>query len=108
MDELIDIQALTIRLAAADDGDALKRLAERDSSVVPAAPVLIAAAGETLVAATSLADGRLIADPFRHSAGAARLLMERVNLLETANPRTERRRAPGHTSEARRPARLSG
>ena len=83
MTGLIDIQELTIRLADADDERALQRLAERDSATVPAAPLLVAAMGAHLIAATSLADGRVIADPFRHSAGAADLLVERVRQIAT-------------------------
>ena len=83
MTAMIDIQELTIRLADAQDHQALRRLAQRDSATVPAAPLLIAAAGSELIAATSLADGSVVADPFRHSAGAARLLVERARQIAT-------------------------
>ena len=83
MSTMVDIQEMTIRLADADDSRALKRLAELDSATIPAAPLLVAVAGDDLIAATSLADGRVIADPFRRSAGAAQLLVERARQIET-------------------------
>ena len=83
MSTMIDIQELTIRLAEAQDHHALTRLAQRDSARLPAAPLLIAAAGDELIAATSLADGSVLADPFRHSAGAAQLLVERARQIAT-------------------------
>ena len=85
---LIDIQDLTIRLADAKDAGALRRLAERDSTVIPASPVLVAATGTELIAAASLADGRVIADPFRHSAGAAGLLVERLRQIAKSQTAT--------------------
>ena len=87
MSTMIDIQELTIRLADAEDRKALKRLAQRDSATVPAAPLLVAAAGTDLIAAASLTDGRLIADPFRRSASAAKLLVERAKLLDAETRR---------------------
>ena len=86
MSTMIDIQEMTIRLADAEDHTALERLAQRDSATVPAAPLLVAASGDDLIAAASLADGRLIADPFRRSAGAAKLLVERAKLLDAEMP----------------------
>jgi hypothetical protein len=88
MTGLIDIQELTIRLAEADDQGALKRLAERDSSTVPAGPVLVAESDTDLIAAASMTDGRVIADPFRHSAGAADLLVERLRQIEASQTAT--------------------
>ena len=83
MEAMVDIQALIIRLAEAADSAALKRLAQRDSATVPAYPLLVAAVGDDLIAAASLADGDVIADPFRHSAGAAELLAERTRQIAT-------------------------
>lgn len=88
MTAMIDIQDLTIRLAAAEDSGALRRLAERDSATVPASPLLVAATDEELIAAASLADGHVIADPFRHSAGAAKLLVERIRQIAKSQTAT--------------------
>ena len=88
MTGLIDIQELTIRLAETADDRALTRLAQRDSATVPATPLLVAAVGDDLLAAASLTDGRVIADPFRHSAGAANLLAERIRQIEASQTAT--------------------
>ena len=88
MSEMIDIQDLTIRLAEAEDHTALRRLAERDSATVPASPLLVAATGDELLAAASLADGGVIADPFRHSGGAATLLVERIRQIAKSQTAT--------------------
>lgn len=92
MDTLIDIQTLTIRLADANDRKALVRLAQRDSNLVPSGPLLVAIAGDDLIAAASVTDGQAIADPFRHSAGAAQLLAERVR--QTATTASTMTKAP--------------
>ena len=67
---------LTIRFAT--NADDLERLAQLDSSVVPAAPQLVAEA-----------DGRVIADPFTRSAEAVGLLRRRATQLK-ATPRLRR------------------
>ncbi|MGZ4183734.1 MAG: hypothetical protein ACXVUL_23980 [Solirubrobacteraceae bacterium] len=54
----------TIRLATADDDAALRRLAEIDSQDPLAGPVLLGELGGKPQAALSLADGRVIANPF--------------------------------------------
>jgi hypothetical protein len=56
---------ISIRMSRPGDGPALRRLAERDSSPVPVAPVLIASVNGELRAAVSLAGtGQAVADPF--------------------------------------------
>jgi hypothetical protein len=78
----------TIRRAWPDDTRALARLADLDSSAVPAAPLLLALAGRDLRAAVSLRDGVAISDPFHPSVAALELLRIRANQLRAA------RRAP--------------
>ncbi len=56
-------EAVTIRLAAADDGRELDFLAQRHGAVVPAGPRLIAELGGRPVAAMSLLDRAVVADP---------------------------------------------
>jgi hypothetical protein len=68
---------LTIRVAAAEDGDALRRLAELDSAAPLSGHVLLAELDGSPVAAVSLASGSVTADPFQRSAEAVRLLMRR-------------------------------
>jgi hypothetical protein len=54
----------TVRSAHQADAFALQRLAQLDSAEVPAAPLLIGELDGRLVAALSLSDGTVIADPF--------------------------------------------
>ncbi len=63
-----------IRFANTHDAAALDRLAQLDSSVVPAAPQLIAEEDGRIVAALSARDGAAIADPFTYSADSLELL----------------------------------
>ena len=70
-------QPLTIRLASAEDAPALRRLAQLDSANPLAGRVLLAELDGQSVAAVSLESGSTIADPFRHSADAARMLKVR-------------------------------
>ena len=66
--------SLTIRLAWKADGPALRWLAQIDGRDLPAAPLLVAEAGRSLLAARSLATGKAVADPFRPTAHAVELL----------------------------------
>ena len=80
---------LTIRLAAAADAPALRRLAQRDSAPPPAAAgMLVAEVGGELRTAVSLAGGAVIADPFHHTAELVAILRARARQLcdQTARP----------------------
>lgn len=68
---------LTLRTCGEADAAGLRRLAERDSAEVPPGTLLAAEAGGELIAAISLGSGRVIADPFRHTADAVELLRRR-------------------------------
>jgi hypothetical protein len=83
------MNTLTIRYATAADDVALARLAQLDSSTVPAGPRLIAEADGQLIAAVSARDGRAVADPFTRSAEAVTLLRRRAGQL--ASTRREHR-----------------
>jgi hypothetical protein len=72
---------IVIRMAIGADAEDLRRLAELDSSHPLAGRVLVAEADGALRAATSLDDGRVVADPFVPSAGMAALLQTRSKLL---------------------------
>lgn len=82
----------TIRFANTADAAALDRLAQLDSSVVPASPQLIAIEDGQLVAALSARDGAAVSDPFSRSADALELLRRRARQLGTV-PRRGRRLA---------------
>lgn len=86
------MNTLTIRYATAADADSLDRLAQLDSSTVPASPALVAEADGRLIAAISARDGRAVADPFTHSSDAVTLLRRRAGQLR-ATPRQRRRLA---------------
>jgi hypothetical protein len=57
-----------IRTATTDDADGLRRLAELDSQRPLGGSVLIGELDGTPAAAIALADGRVVADPFRPTA----------------------------------------
>jgi hypothetical protein len=73
-----DMMAVTIREARFDDTQALEQLAELDSSRPLRRPALVAEVGGELWAAVSVAEQRVIADPFRPSGELGYLLAERA------------------------------
>ncbi len=80
----------TIRFANAQDQAAVERLAQLDSSVVPAAPLLLAEEGGHLIAAISARNGTAVADPFTRSADAVELLRRRARQLGAGEGRPRR------------------
>lgn len=74
-------EPLTVRLASPGDWPALRVLAELDSARTPAAPLLVGERAGRLVAALSLNDGAVIADPFQRSADVVALLELRARQL---------------------------
>ena len=55
---------MTVRLATAADGAAVARLADLEQTAPPSSPILLGVVMERPVAALSLRDNRLVADPF--------------------------------------------
>jgi hypothetical protein len=92
--------SVLIRAARGSDGPALARLAELDSSVVPAGELLVGESDGTIVAARSLATGDVIADPFVRTADVVALLEVRAAALHSRPRRTRglvrRRRLAAH------------
>lgn len=76
--------ALTVRLATTADAPALERLAELDQKAQPAAPVLIGSLMARPVAALSLADGGVVADPFTPTCELIELLRLRARQIRHA------------------------
>ena len=72
---------LLVRLAGDADAMLLRRLAALDSSTALAGDVLVAEVDGTAVAAMSMTDGRVVADPFRHTAGVVDVLRVRAAAL---------------------------
>jgi hypothetical protein len=75
--------AVTLRCAEARDGPALARLAQLDSASPLAAPVLVADLEGELLAAISLADGAVVANPFQPTAALVELLRARERQLRS-------------------------
>lgn len=83
---------LIIRRLGPDDVEALERLAQRDSATVPVGTVYAAVApGGSFLAAISLESRALIADPFRPTAQAAKLLRVWARQLRGESRRGARR-----------------
>jgi hypothetical protein len=80
------VGSLTLRFGFPDDSGALARLAALESSEPLATPVLLAEVGGELHAALSLADGRVVADPFRPTVALVDLLRARAVQLDPAVP----------------------
>lgn len=75
---------LTIRVVYAQDAQGLaeaKRLAALDSAPVPAPPYVMAALDGRAVAARSLADGAVVADPFARTTEVVSMLELRAAQL---------------------------
>jgi hypothetical protein len=83
---------VTVRLAASDDAPELERLAQLDSASLPAAPLLIGECAGRPIAALSLANGALVANPFVPSADVVALLRLRALQLRRERPGLRRRR----------------
>jgi hypothetical protein len=74
-------QGLTVRLATNADRPALERLAQLDETTAPAAPVLVGVVMQRPVAALSLCDGSVIADPFTPTRDLVELMSLRARQL---------------------------
>jgi len=90
---------IVIRRAGAADASVLARLAALDSAKAPGADSLIAELDGVPVAAIDLADGRVVADPFRRTADVVDLLQLRASRVRDA----QARRAHGARALVRRP-----
>ncbi len=82
MNTTINTDSLAVRRLSADDGTALRFLAGRDTAPIPAGELLGAEVGAHLVAAVSLTDGTVVADPFRATAAAVEMLELRAQQLK--------------------------
>ena len=81
---------IVLQHAGAEHDAALRELSQLDSARTVHRPALMAVVDGRLVAAASLRDGRIVADPFAESAEAVELLR-----LRTAALRTGHRVRPG-------------
>lgn len=79
-------RAITVRMANAADLLAIERLAQLDSAVAPRGAVLVAELGRSgIVAALSIEDGAVIADPFVPTAELVALLRLRARQLRRSD-----------------------
>jgi hypothetical protein len=99
---------VTLRLATADDGAALARLAQLDSRQLPAGPLLVAERGGRIEAALSLARGESLADPFRRTAELVELLRCHAGVERAGARDVLDRAAPGRALTGGRPALAGG
>jgi hypothetical protein len=80
---------ISIRLSQAGDAPALRRVAERDSRLLPGGRLLVAEVAGDVQAALSLETGESVADPFRPTAALVALLRIRARQT-TGTPRGTR------------------
>jgi len=74
-------EGLTLRLATSADRPALAHLAELEQTSRPPEPVLLGVVMQRPIAALSLRDGSVIADPFARTAELVELLRLRARQL---------------------------
>jgi hypothetical protein len=93
---------VALRPVREDDHGAVARLAALDSRPAPTGEVLLALVDDRPVAALSLDDGSVVADPFAPSAGAVELLQVRAERLNAPrSPAARHRRwVPGRRAAA--------
>ena len=78
---------VVLRPASPADASSLHRLAVLDSSVAPRGEVVMAFRGTEPVAAVSVTDGHVVADPFARTADVVDLLREHVRGVRTGRGR---------------------
>jgi hypothetical protein len=72
---------IILQQATADDDAALRKISQLDSARRVARPALMAVVDGRVLAAASLPDGRIVADPFAETEQAVRLLRLRSAAL---------------------------
>ena len=82
---------LALRVARGDDAPAVRRLAALDDAPPLHEPVLLALVDDVAIAAASLSDGRVVANPFLPTADTVSLLSMRASQL---SEHPARRRLP--------------
>ena len=79
-------RSVMLRFGTPTDKSSVARLAALDSSKAPAQPVLLAEVDGRLVAALSLSNDAVVADPFHHTADLIELLRARARQLDGNRP----------------------
>jgi uncharacterized protein with von Willebrand factor type A (vWA) domain len=91
---MTDLRTIAIRPAGADDDAVLAAIAALDSARPLRRPAVLAVVDGRPVAAASVADGRIVADPFTPTADIVALLDRRVADVATTAARGSSRRRP--------------
>ncbi len=91
---------IALRLAHADEQGEISRLAGLHEAPAPSGEVLLGLVDGTPVAALSLTDGRVVADPFARSGEVVELLRVRADRLGAPRRRTTRGRFSPRTRVA--------
>jgi len=86
--------SLALRVAENDEAPVVRRLAALDDAPPLKGEVLLALVDDEPVAAVSLRDGRVVANPFRRTADTVRLLSLRASQLSGAPASSRRARIP--------------
>ena len=81
---MVSTDSISIRPFTDSDARAVRAVAQRDSSTVPAGMLLVAEVGGPVRAALSLDTGDVVADPFALSAKLVDLLRARARQLTCA------------------------
>ena len=82
---------LTIRPATHADDAALEQIAQFDSARRPRGHLLVGEVAGEVIAAVSLASGHVVANPFKHTAEAVRMLsLRREQLAQPPLPEPSR------------------
>jgi hypothetical protein len=81
---------VSLQIAGVDDAQTLRNLAGLDDAPVPEGDALLALIDGEPVAAMSLRDGHVVANPFVHTEAAVSLLRLRAEHLSRRRPRRRR------------------
>jgi hypothetical protein len=84
MSSMTPTSTIALRVATADDADDLRRLAELDSARPLLRPAVLGVVDGRPVAAVSLRDGRIVADPFTPNADVVALLRAHAHSIDHA------------------------
>ncbi len=66
-----EVEDLVVRIAGSDDREAIAELANQAGSPRPAGALMVAEAGDRLIAAVSIASGEVVREPTRSGAAGA-------------------------------------
>jgi hypothetical protein len=92
---------IILQQATAAEDAALRELSQLDSARTVSRPALMAVVDDRLLAAISLRDGRVVADPFAETEATVALLRVRASALQTTPRPRWGRRGPRRTLRPR-------